>query len=34
MVDLCFSCKHNLDKHTKDELWECAFDIVKGERET
>jgi len=28
--NLCFSCKHNLDTHTKDELLECAIKIVKG----
>jgi len=32
--DLCFSCNQKLDEHTKDELVECAFKIVKGVSET
>jgi len=32
--DLCLSCKQNLDEHTKDELYVCAFNIVKGVSET
>jgi len=32
--DLCYFCSKNLDTHTKDELIQCAFDIVKGVSET
>jgi len=32
--DLCFSCKQDLDEHTKDELLVCAIKIVKGVSET
>jgi len=32
--DLCFSCKQNLDEHTRDELLVCASEIIKGVSET
>jgi len=30
----CFFCKQEFDKHTKDELLECASEIIKGVSET
>ena len=33
-TDLCYFCSKDLDTHTKDELIQCAFDIVKGVSET
>jgi len=30
----CYFCSNELDKHTKDELVDCAIKIVKGVSET
>ena len=30
----CFFCLKEFDKHTKDELLDCAVEIVKGVSET
>jgi DNA-directed RNA polymerase subunit RPC12/RpoP len=32
--NLCFFCSKKFDKHTKDELLECASEIIKGVSET
>jgi len=30
----CFFCSKRFDKHSKDELLECANEIIKGVSET
>jgi len=32
--DTCFFCSEKFDKHTKNELLDCAIKIVKGVSET